>query len=60
MVGHCDPCSTELVNYVLEGIKRICYDNPKKKKHSINYYHSTTTPHIIQIIKQRKYEFTKS
>ena len=32
IVGHHDPCNSELVNYVLEGIKRICCHTPKKKK----------------------------
>ena len=30
IVGHQDPCSSELVNYVLEDIKRICGYTPKK------------------------------
>ena len=32
IVGHHDPCNSELVNYVLESIKRICCHTPKKKK----------------------------
>ena len=32
IVGHHDPYNSELVNYVLEGIIRICYHIPKKKK----------------------------
>ena len=32
IVGHHDPCNSELVNYVLEGIKRTCFHTPKKKK----------------------------
>ena len=29
-VSHRDPCDSELNNYVLEGIKRICCHTPKK------------------------------
>ena len=32
IVRHHDPCNSELVNYVLEGIKRICCHTPTKKK----------------------------
>ena len=32
IVGHHDPCNSELVNYVLEGMKGICCHTPKKKK----------------------------
>ena len=31
IVGYHDPCNSELFNYVLEGIKRICCHTPKKK-----------------------------
>ena len=36
---HHDPCNSELVNYVLEGTKRISYHTPKKEK--------PFTPHIL-------------
>ena len=49
IVGHHDPYNGELVNYVLEGNKRICYHTPKKKKP----FYSATTPHVIQIIRRR-------
>ena len=32
LVGHHDPCNSELFNYVLEGIKTTCCHTPKKKK----------------------------
>ena len=32
IVGHQDPCNSELVNYVLEGIEKIFCHTPKKKK----------------------------
>ena len=32
IVGHHDPCNSELVNYFWESIRRICCQTPKKKK----------------------------
>ena len=49
IVGYRDPCDNELVNYILEGIKKLCCHTPKKKK----IFYSTTTLHIIQIIRRR-------
>ena len=31
IVGHHDPCNSELINYVLKGIKRTCCHTPKNK-----------------------------
>ena len=49
IVGHHGSCNNELVNYVLEGIKRISYQTLNKK----TTFYPATTPHIIQINKRR-------
>ena len=50
IVGHHDPCNSELINYVLESIRRIYCHTPNKKKPFIRNYSTHYTDPQAKII----------
>ena len=50
IVGHHGPFNSELVNYALDGIKRICCHTPKKKNLLLRNYSTHCTVHKAKII----------